>query len=54
MLPSGYICRESDARIRVGFDRAGAEHFYNFIIKRKPGIGREQAYHRLAEFLRTF
>ena len=54
VMPSGYICRVSGARIRVGYDRAGAEHFFNFIIKRKPGIGRERAYHRLAEFLRTF
>lgn len=54
VMPSGYICRVSGARIRVGYDRGGAEHFFNFIIKRKPGIGRERAYHRLAEFLRTF
>jgi ADP-heptose:LPS heptosyltransferase len=54
LMPSGYICRVSGARVRVGYDRAGADHFYNFIIKRKPGIGRERAYHRLAEFLRTF
>ncbi len=54
VTPSGYICRVSGARIRVGYARAGAEHFFNFIIKRKPGSGREGAYHRLAEFLRTF
>lgn len=54
LMPSGYICRVSGARIRIGYQRAGAEHFYNFIIKRTPGIGRERAYHRLAEFLRTF
>ena len=54
VMPSGYICRVSGARVRLGYDRPGAEHFYNFIIKRKPGIGRERAYHRLAEFLRTF
>lgn len=54
VMPSAYICRVSGARIRVGYDRAGAEHFFNFIIRRKPGIARERAYHRLAEFLRTF
>ena len=54
VMPSGYICRVSGARIRVGYDRAGAEHFFNFIIKRKAAMGRERAYYRLAEFLRTF
>jgi ADP-heptose:LPS heptosyltransferase len=54
VMPSGYICRVSGARIRMGYARAGAEHFFNFIIKRKPGMGRERAYHRLAEFLREF
>jgi hypothetical protein len=53
VMPSGYICRVSGARIRIGYERAGAGHFYNFTIKRTPGVGRERAYHRLAEFLRT-
>jgi hypothetical protein len=54
LMPSGYICRASGARIRLGYDRAGAEHFYNTIIKRTPGIGRERAYQKLADFLRSF
>ena len=53
VMPSAYICRVSGARVRIGYSRPGADYFFNFIIKRQPGIGREGAYHRLAEFLRT-
>jgi ADP-heptose:LPS heptosyltransferase len=54
LMPSGYICRVSGARVRVGYDRSGAEDFFNTIIKRTPGIGRDRAYQKLAEFLRSF
>ena len=54
LLPSGYICRESDARIRVGFLRKWAESFYNFTLNPDPAQGRTAMYNRLAGYLQMF
>lgn len=54
LLPSGYICRESGARIRVGFLRKRAESFYNFTINPDPAHGRTAMYNRLAGCLQMF
>jgi ADP-heptose:LPS heptosyltransferase len=32
LLPSAYICRESNARVRIGFARPDADVFYNFLM----------------------
>lgn len=54
VLPSGYICTESGARFRVGFDRKHAEIFYNCLIR--PGTQAPMAslYDRLAICLEMF
>lgn len=53
LLPSAYICKGSNARVRVGFARDGAEHFYNFLMQTdmsKSGA----VYDRLAACLKMF
>jgi ADP-heptose:LPS heptosyltransferase len=53
LLPSAYICRESNARVRIGFARPGADMFYNFQMQ--PDVSRSGAlYDRLAECLKMF
>lgn len=53
LLPSGYICRASGARVRVGFTQPGADLFYNLQVQtgnaRGPGV-----YDRLASCLKMF
>ena len=53
LLPSAYICRESNARVRVGFARDGADLFYNFQMQHDSA--RDAAlYDRLAACLKMF
>ncbi len=53
LLPSAYICRESKARVRIGFAREGADLFYNFQMQHDSA--REGAlYDRLAACLKMF
>jgi ADP-heptose:LPS heptosyltransferase len=54
VLPSAYICRESDARVRIGFVRRRADAFYNFQIQHDPTLGRKLIYDRLAMCLQKF
>lgn len=54
VLPSGYICRESNARIRVGFAGKRADLFYNFLVQTRPDRGGREAYERLASCLAMF
>jgi hypothetical protein len=53
LLPSGYICKASGARVRVGFTKPGADLFYNLQVQtgntRGPGV-----YDRLASCLKMF
>jgi hypothetical protein len=53
-LPSGYICRASGARIRLGFASPHADLFYNFQVRLDPASPRGQALGRLMECLRMF
>ena len=53
LLPSGYICKASNARVRVGFTRPGADHFYNFQIHIE-GSHNTTLYDRLAACLKMF
>lgn len=53
LLPSGYICRASNARIRAGFLRPGADLFYNLQVQAVPGEGRS-LYDRFASCLQMF
>ena len=53
LLPSAYICRGSNARVRVGFSRDGGDYFYNFLMQ--PDTSRDGAlYDRLAACLKMF
>lgn len=54
VLPSGYICRESNARVRIGFAGKRSDLFYNFQIKHHPTTGRRDVYDRLATCLEMF
>lgn len=54
VLPSGYICRESGARIRIGFTRKRADLFYNFQVRPDPTLSRHHVYDRLARCLHMF
>jgi ADP-heptose:LPS heptosyltransferase len=54
LLPSGYICRASGARVRVGFSRESAELFYNFLVRPEPTLARKLIYDRLANCLEKF
>lgn len=54
LLPSAYICKESAARVRIGFTRRYAEKFYNFLIQPDPRLERKHVYDRMASFLRKF
>jgi ADP-heptose:LPS heptosyltransferase len=54
VLPSGYICRASDARVRVGFASRCADTFYNLQIQPDPTLGRKLIYERLAQCLQMF
>jgi ADP-heptose:LPS heptosyltransferase len=53
LLPSAYICRESNARVRIGFARPEADEFYNFLMQ--PDAARTGAlFDRLATCLKMF
>ena len=54
VLPSGYICRESNARIRIGFAGKQSDLFYNFQIRSDPATRRHDVYDRLAACLEMF
>ena len=54
VLPSAYICRAIDARVRIGFARKHAEVFYNFLIQPDPRLERKHLYDRMAAFLQRF
>jgi ADP-heptose:LPS heptosyltransferase len=54
LLPSAYICRESNARVRIGFDRRRADLFYNFLIQPDQRLERKHLYDRMASFLQRF
>jgi len=54
ILPSGYICKASGARVRVGFASRYADVFYNFQVRLDPSSPRGHAYDRLMECLRMF
>lgn len=54
VLPSAYICRESNARVRVGFAGPRADYFYNFQIQPDPTQSRSSIYDRVAKCLEMF
>lgn len=54
VIPSGYICRESGSRVRIGFARPRADLFFNFQVQRNSSLPRERVYERLAQCLQMF
>jgi hypothetical protein len=54
MIPSAYICKESNARVRTGFSALHADTFFNFQIRLEPDSRREHAYDRLVRCLQMF
>ncbi|HXG01642.1 MAG TPA: hypothetical protein VNL69_12680 [Bacteroidota bacterium] len=54
VLPSAYICRESNARIRIGFAGPNSDYFYNFQIQPDPQKSRQTIYDRIAKCLYMF
>lgn len=53
-LPSGYICMESKAPVRIGFAGKRADLFYNFQVQVTPTESRTARYERLAHSLEMF
>lgn len=54
LLPPAYIVRASDARVRIGFPKRGADVFYNFVVQTDPSHGRTGMYERLVQCLEMF
>lgn len=54
LLPSGYICRESMAPVRVGFARSHADLFYNFQVQTPGTESRTVRYEQFARCLEMF
>jgi ADP-heptose:LPS heptosyltransferase len=54
VLPSAYICRKSDARVRVGLERGKADRFYNLLIHPDPALGTQRLYERMMACLEMF
>lgn len=53
-VPSGYICRESNAPVRVGFTSKRSDTFYNFQVQTAAQENRMQRYERMANCLQMF
>ena len=53
-LPSGYICKKSNARIRVGFEGKNSDMFYNFVIHTSTAQAHTRPYEKLAACLSMF
>jgi ADP-heptose:LPS heptosyltransferase len=54
VIPSGYICRECNARVRIGFSGKGADTFHNMQVHTGPTESRTQRYERMAKCLQMF
>src|SRR5271169_3735620 len=54
MIPSAYICKETNARVRTGFSALHADAFFNFQVRLGPASHRPHAYERLLHCLQMF
>jgi ADP-heptose:LPS heptosyltransferase len=54
MIPSAYICKETNARVRTGFSALHADTFFNFQVRLEPASHRPHAYERLLHCLQMF
>lgn len=53
-LPSAFICRESNAPLRVGFAKPSGDHFYNFVVQTRMTTNTPVAYKNLLKCLDMF
>lgn len=53
-LPSAFICRESNAPLRVGFAKPEGDHFYNFVVQTRMTTNTPVAYKNLLKCLEMF
>lgn len=54
VLPSAYICRASNATVRIGFTGPSSDSFFNFQIQPDPRQSRKDIYDRAANCLHMF
>ncbi len=54
LLPSAYICKASNARVRIGRRKKGADLYFNFQIQTEAALGGKEAYDRFAACLQKF
>jgi ADP-heptose:LPS heptosyltransferase len=54
VLPSAYLCRESQAPLRVGFSKTHADRFYNFQIQTRATTSLNLAYRSFVRCLDMF
>jgi ADP-heptose:LPS heptosyltransferase len=53
-LASAFICRESNAPLRVGFAKPNGDHFYNFVVQTRMTTNTPVAYKNLLKCLDMF
>jgi hypothetical protein len=53
-LPSAFMCRESNAPLRVGFAKPSGDHFYNFQVQTRMTTNTPVAYKNLLKCLDMF
>jgi ADP-heptose:LPS heptosyltransferase len=54
LLPSAYICKESNAPLRAGFERQYADTFFNFLVRVHASSTQAQACDHLIACLHMF
>ena len=53
-LPSSFLCRASQAPLRIGFVKPNADSFYNFQVQTGPSNNCSQAYSQLLKCIEMF
>ena len=53
-LPSAWLCRASQAPLRIGFVKPNADRFYNFQVHIKPSNNNSQNYAQLLKCIEMF
>jgi len=53
-LPSAFLCRASQAPVRVSFTKPHADEFYNFQVQATPALSLHQAYAMLMKCMEMF
>jgi ADP-heptose:LPS heptosyltransferase len=53
-LPSSFLCRASQAPLRIGFVKQYADSFYNFQVQTEPSNNLTQVYSQLLKCIEMF